>query len=412
MEIRQAVIFAGGKGRRFLPLTKVVPKPLIEICGRPFLGYLLDLLQKNSIQHVILLVGYLKEKVMDYVGDGSRWKLKISYSILPPHADTGARLKNAVPLLDDHFLLLYADNYWPLKLYQLTSFYKEKRKAASVVVYANADGYSRNNMLVRDGLVAAYDRTRAAKNLNGVDIGFFILKKSIVHCIPSSNCSFEDTLIPLLVKQRELSGFYTYHRYYGLSTPDRIPNIEAYFRPKRVVFLDRDGVINIKPPQGHYVTRWEDFRYLPDAKFALRSLTRKGYWLFIITNQPGVARGMMTNQDLGSIHKNLLADLRGSNIRMKGIYTCTHGWDDGCFCRKPNPGLLYRAASDNAIELYDTFMIGDDERDIAAGCAAGCRTILIGKHRRDYRAMRVKPDIIVPSLSDAAAALVGRNRNL
>lgn len=407
MEIRQAVIFAGGQGKRLLPLTKTVPKPLIEIRGKPFLGYLLELLRQNKIQQVILLVGYLKEKIMEYVGNGSRWNLNVTYSSLPVQADTGLRLKHAADLLDDYFLLLYGDNYWPLKLPELLSFYKRQGKDASVVVYANTDAYSRNNMLVEDGVVTTYDRWRTRERLNGVDIGFFILKKSIVDLLPSGNSSFEDVILPILVKRRKLSGFYTYHRYYGLSTLDRIPNIEAYFSPKRVVFLDRDGVINRRPPRAQYITRWEDFRYRSDVKRTLARLSNKGYWLFIVTNQPGVARGVMTRRDLSFITNKLLSDLRSDGIHIREIYTCMHGWDDGCFCRKPNPGLFYRAAADHAIELYDSIMIGDDQRDVAAGRAAGCRTILIGG-RGGYQDMSVKPDIIVPSLSSAVATIIER----
>lgn len=404
MRIRQAVILAGGSGTRLRPLTTNIPKPMIEIRGKPFLGYLLKLLQKNNIGEVILLVGYLKEKIIDYVGNGSRWNLKVTYSSLSPEADTGMRLKHAAKLLDDYFLLLYGDNYWPLRAPELVAFYQRQGKEASVVVYANTDGYSRNNMLVENGVVTAYDRRRTRRGLNGVDIGFFVLNKSIIDLLPSGNTSFEDAVLPVLVKRRELSGFYTHHRYYGLSTMERISNIEAYFSPKRVIFLDRDGVINVKPLRAHYVTRWEDFRYRADTKLALKRLFNKGYWLFIVTNQPGVERGFMTKRDLSSINKSLLADLRMEGVYIKEIYTCMHGWDDGCFCRKPNPGLLYRAASDHAIELYDSFMIGDDERDIAAGRAAGCRTILIGSSSNSC-GRGAKPDIIVPSLLAAVTAI-------
>ncbi len=376
---------------------------MIEIHGKPFVGYLLELLQQNNIQKVILLVGYLKEKIIDYVGDGSKWNLSVTYSYLPPEADTGMRLKHAAELLDVCFLLLYGDNYWPLRLPELHSFYKRQGKDASVVVYANTDGYSRNNMLVEDGMVTGYERKRVREDLNGVDIGFFILKKKILDFLPEGNSSFEDIVVPELIKQKQLAGFYTHHRYYGLSNLGRIKNIENYFSPKKVVFLDRDGVINQKPPPADYVKKWTEFTFLPQVKKALKKLDSTGFWLFVVTNQPGVVRGKMSRQDLEKIHRRMLNNLAADGIEIKGIYNCLHGWDDGCFCRKPKPGLLFQAASEHGIDLFKAYMIGDDERDIMAGRVAGCRTIYISDK---YYKNGKQPDIIAKSLYRAVERIL------
>ena len=101
------------------------------------------------------------------------------------------------------------------------------------------------------------------------------------------------------------------------------------------------------------------------------------YDIYFITNQPGIARGMMAKQDLDLIHQKMEEELEKNEARIKGIYCCTHGWDDGCECRKPKPGLLFQAARENSLDLTKTIFIGDDERDIQAGEAAGCRTILL-----------------------------------
>lgn len=405
MQIKQAVILAGGLGMRLRPLTTTIPKSMILFHGKPFLEYLLLLLKQNKIERVVLLIGYLYEKIERYFGDGSTWGLKIKYSYLPPEADTGFRLKNAFRLLDRHFLLLYADNYWPLRLPDLIKVYEEKNLPALVTVYSNVDHYSQNNILVEDGLVKVYDRKRGTPGLNGIDIGFFILKKELIDMLPEGNSSLEDVVIPELVTRRQLVGFYTHHRYYGLSNPARVENIERYFKPKKTVFLDRDGVINQKPAPADYVKRWEEFVFLPQAKKALKKLNDAGFWLFIVTNQPGVARGMMLVSDLEDIHRRMVKELAAEGIEIKGIYSCLHGWDEGCFCRKPKPGLLYKAAAENALELYDSFLIGDDIRDISAGQSAGCRTALIG-NRSDLVKNHPKPDIMAKSLSEAVEKIL------
>lgn len=403
--VTQAVIFCGGQGIRMRPFTYTAPKPMFPIAGKPFLEYILLLLKQNDVTDILLLVGYFYEKIEDYFGDGSTWGLKIRYSYLPPESNTGARLKNAYNLLGRHFLLLYADNYWPLKLPELIKFYQEKNLSALVTIYSNFDHYSQNNILVEDGLVKEYDRKRQTSGLNGVDIGFFILNKEILNFLPEGNSSFESVVLSELVKQKQLAGFYTHHRYYGLSNLERVKNIENYFNPKKVVFLDRDGVINQKPAPADYVKKWTEFAFLPQVKNALKKLNDAGFWLFVVTNQPGVARGMMSGKDLEDIHRRMVDELATEGIKIKGIYSCLHGWDEGCFCRKPMPGLLYQAAAENAVELYDSFFIGDDIRDIASGRSAGCQTVFIG-NQFGIRNKHLQPDIIAKSLFDAVEKIL------
>lgn len=378
--INQAVIVAGGLGTRMRPLTLTTPKPMVEINGKPFLEYLIRLLVQNGIQEIVILTGYLHEKIENYFGDGSKFGISIRYSLSPVEDNTGTRLRKAKKLLKTTFLLLYSDNYWPLNLEQLESFYDKQNTLASVVVYRNRYGYTKNNMFVNDHhIVEGYGKHNSLNKSNGVDIGFFILNKKVVDFIPKENVSLEKTLIPELIARKELSGFLTDHRYYGLSNLERIPDIEKFFTPKKVIFLDRDGVINKKAKKAQYITKWKDFIFLPKAKKTLQLLQKKGYEIYIVTNQPGIVRGMMTQEDLEEIHANLLKELKKIGVNIRQIYVCKHGWDDGCFCRKPQPGMFFEAASDHAINLYEAYCVGDDERDILAGNQSGCRSFLVNK---------------------------------
>lgn len=376
--IRQAVILAGGLGTRMRPQTFTTPKPMIPIQGKPFLAYLMELLKKNGIEEVIILVGYLHKQIEEYFGDGEKFGLKITYSYDPAEADTGTRVRNASRLFAKHFLLLYGDNYWALNLSILSKFYKDKKKKASTVVFSNFDNSTKNNMRVNENaIVEIYDRERKNKNLNAVDIGFFILDRDALTLLPSRNFSFEEVVLQKLIKNRQLAGLLTHHKYYSLTNPDRIKGIETYFEKKKVVFLDRDGVINKKPPKAQYVTKWKDFLFLPKAKEALILLKKKKYKIFILSNQPGVARGMMTARQLDEIHNHLRDELGNIGVTLDGIYSCTHGWNDSCFCRKPSPGLFFEAAAEHFINLFDSYCVGDDPRDIIAGSLAGCKTIFL-----------------------------------
>ncbi len=403
--ITQAVILAGGKGTRLRPLTATTPKPMITIYGKPFLAYIIELLKANGITEVVLLVGYLHEQIEDYFGDGKKFGIKIMYSQSPVEADTGTRLRAARPLLKQTLLLLYGDNYWPLQLGVLAQFYKNMNTKAVVTVCHNADHATRNNMLVEDGLVTIYDRSRKHQNLNGVDIGFFILDRSILKNFPKRNFSFEEVVLPKLIAKKQLAGFLTDQKYYGLSTVERIPAIQEYFRLKKTIFLDRDGVINIRPPKAKYIISWRQFVFLPKSKEALILLQKKGYEMYIISNQAGIARGDVTRKQVNSINRHLLKELEDIGVRILGMYICPHGWDEKCFCRKPNPGLFFHAASNHHINLYQSYCIGDDKRDILAGKRAGCKTIFIGRKRKSEFESDGKPDFIASNLFNAVKYL-------
>ncbi|MDO8659060.1 MAG: HAD-IIIA family hydrolase [Candidatus Parcubacteria bacterium] len=378
--IRQAVILAGGQGTRLRPFTLTTPKPMIPIHGKPFLEHLIELLKKNGIEEIIILTGYLHEKIEEYFKDGKEFGLKIKYSFSPIEDETGTRIRKAKDLLDDKFLLLYSDNYWPLQLDILTSFYNKIGVKNLVTVYSNFDNATKSNILVgNDGLVKIYDKTRTEQNLNGVDIGFFILDKNIFTRLPKKNFSFEKIIIPRLIKEKQMSGYLTNHKYYGLSNPERIPMIEEFFKQKKIILLDRDGVINKKASKAEYVRNWNEFQFLPGAINALKLLTKKKYEIIIISNQAGIGRGVMTEEDLRKIHEKFLEFCKKEKINIKGIYYCPHNWDEGCFCRKPKPGMLFKAAADHYFDLTKAIFVGDDERDEQAGKAVNCKTMLVSE---------------------------------
>ena len=374
----QAVILAGGRGTRLGPLTDTTPKPMIEFHGRPFLAYLLDQLRTQGIQEVLLLVGYLAGQIRDYFGDGTSWGLGIRYVESPVEAETGQRLLDAAPLIAPRFLLLYCDNYWPMQIPQMWSEFLGASAPAMITVYANRDGYSRNNMLVdEEGYIAAYDPKRATPGLNGVEVGYAFLTREVLDFLPQANVSFEHTVYPALASRRLLRAFWTEHRYYSVGSHERLPLTEAFLAPQRAIILDRDGVLNRKPPRAQYVRTWEEFEWLPGVMESMHLLKEAGYKLIVASNQPGIARGMLTENDLEGVHTRMQAELSEAGAPLDGIYYCPHGWDDGCFCRKPRPGLLFQAQRDFHLDLTGTPYIGDDERDLQAGQAAGCPSFLV-----------------------------------
>ena len=375
-KVTQAVILAGGKGMRLMSLTADRPKPMVEIHGRPFLKYLLDLLKENGIERVLVLTGHMGERIVEHFGDGSKFGIEITYNDSPADDETGTRLVKAREKLDDEFLLLYCDNYWPLKLEKLLAFHNDHKAKGTMVVYSNKDKYSRENVRVNaEGFVELYDKSRTAEGLNGIDVGFFILKKNALDLLPAGNPSFEKEVLPQLAAKGTLTGFLTDHRYYTIGSLERFEQAVKFLKPRKIALVDRDGTINKKAPRGEYVKNWSEFKFLPGAIEGLSKLTKKGYEIYIITNQPGLARRVLTETDLSDIHTRMLAELQKRGVEISGIYYCPHNWDEGCECRKPRPGMLFQAAREHRFDLTKAVFIGDDDRDGEAARAADCRFV-------------------------------------
>jgi D-glycero-D-manno-heptose 1,7-bisphosphate phosphatase len=166
----------------------------------------------------------------------------------------------------------------------------------------------------------------------------------------------------------------------------------------RAVFLDRDGVINRKPPEGGYVTAWVDLEFLPGAAAAISQLNKAGYKVIVVSNQRCIAKGLITVSEMDAIHLRMCRDLASAGATIDGVYYCPHEKQPACTCRKPAPGMLLSAARDHAIDLAESWIIGDSDVDVAAGRNAGCKTARLIVEGESPES---KADIVSSSLVDA-----------
>lgn len=380
--IRQAVILAGGMGTRLKPFTDHLPKPLYPICEKPFIGYLAEQVRCFGIERILVLSGYMADKIEDFLKDGSDYGVHVSYDVTPPDFLTGDRIVHARDLLDDVFLLMYCDNYCPVNFNTLVNDFYANEAWVQVSVYENKDHYTKSNMLVDEsGRVVVYDKERKYSGLQGVDIGYALIRKSVIDFISCSNQSFEKAVYSYATENRKLYATMTKHRYYSIGSWERMELTRHFFENKPTVFIDRDGTINKKADQACYIESWEQFIWLDGAKAAIKLLKDNGFRVLMITNQPGIARGNLTREGLEIIHENLQKELKQIGAEIDKIYVCPHGWDEGCECRKPKPGMLYQAQKDYDLNLTKCVLIGDDIRDMEAGRAAGCRTYQVTEQR-------------------------------
>lgn len=155
----------------------------------------------------------------------------------------------------------------------------------------------------------------------------------------------------------------------------------------KAVFLDRDGIINKKPLPHDYVKKWSEFKFIPRIEKLIKRANKKGLLVIVVTNQRGIARGLMTKKNVEEIHRKMKEVLKRKGAKIDAIYYCPHNVKDNCRCRKPKPGMLLQAAKDFNISLKESVIIGDDETDIGTGKEAGCKTILI-RNNQEYQSVK------------------------
>jgi len=176
----------------------------------------------------------------------------------------------------------------------------------------------------------------------------------------------------------------------------------------KIVFLDRDGVINKYPGDKLYVTSVKRFQFLPGVKSAIAKLTKSGFRIFVASNQAGVGRGIYARRTLEAITRKMLSEIENSEGKIDKVYYCTHRKDARCSCRKPKPGLLKKAAKEFKFSLKNSYFIGDTIRDCITANNAGCKSILVfsGKEKlSNKRNWEAKPDLVFKNLKSAASFL-------
>lgn len=176
----------------------------------------------------------------------------------------------------------------------------------------------------------------------------------------------------------------------------------------KAAFLDRDGVINAD--RDDYVKNTSELVVYPFAPTAIRALNDAGWTVIVISNQQGTAKGIISEEDLRAIESEIVRQVEGVGARIAAFYYCKHLAAENCGCRKPQPGLILRAAKEHRIDLKQSVMVGDTERDVAAGKAAGCQTVLVltGKlSREEAESLAARPDFVAGNLAEAADLLIG-----
>jgi len=229
--LKQAVILAGGRGERLRPLTDSMPKPMAPINGVPFLDYLIKSIVNTGIDKILILLGYKGNVITDRYKHMKNLIIEFSYG--DENDQTGRRLLNAYDQLDDYFLLMYGDNYWPINLGAILTNYQKLNTAVTATVYSNKNGTGEygfeNNLVVnKDGFIEKYDKKRETENANGINIGYFLVAKDSLDQNVNGNVSFESDILPEFIIRKELGAYITNTQYYYMTNMQSLKFFESY----------------------------------------------------------------------------------------------------------------------------------------------------------------------------------------
>ncbi len=225
------VIFCGGLATRLGNLAKDTPKSMIKIKDKPFLEYQIETLKKQSIKDIVLCVGYLSEKIEEYFGDGKKFGVNIRYSHddEKPLGPIGA-LKNAEPLLDDVFFIMYGDSYLFVDFKKVYSYFLAHDDLALMVAYKNFDKYDASNLVIKNDRIVACGKEHRTKDMIHIDYGTSILRKKALDLIPKDTYYATVPFFSDLVKRNQLLAFETKKRFYHIGTPEALKEFNDYIK--------------------------------------------------------------------------------------------------------------------------------------------------------------------------------------
>ena len=409
----KVVIMAGGRGTRIAELFPDIPKPLIPVDGMPILEREIRSLASQGFKDLILTIGYLADKIIACFGDGSQLGVKIDYFVEEtPLGNAGALFQLRDKIGEDPFLLLNADAAFDVDFNRMLEFHKKHGGLVTLFTHPNSHPYDSGLIIAdNDGNVEKWlskEDERPQWYNNRVNAGLHVIDPKVLDIslknldidqetgFPNGKVDLDRQILKPLCGTGKMFCYDSPEYVKDMGTPDRFHQVEADYKngvvqaknlrnKQKAIFLDRDGTIN---KYVGFLRNIDDFELIDGVSDAIKRINQSGYLAIVVTNQPVIARGEVSWQELDEIHKKMETLLGKDGAYIDGIYICPHHPDKGfegerpeykfdCDCRKPKPGLLLQAAKDFNIDLSQSYMNGDSEQDVKAGDAAGVKASVL-----------------------------------
>jgi D-glycero-D-manno-heptose 1,7-bisphosphate phosphatase len=383
--IDQVAILCGGKGTRLGELTSTTPKPLLPVGGEPFLGRLLMEVRRHGFRRILLLAGFQSDQINAFARDArEQLAVEIDVSVEPALAGTGGALAHARDLLDETFILLNGDSWFDINL--LDFAVRTLARPWAEITFALrplADTHRSGTVRLAEDRIVEFLPRPVDGGPGLVNGGVYVVRRGLVETLPDQ-CSLEEQIIPRLAREGRAAGFVYDSFFIDIGVPAAYAEGQATVpaRQRRPgAFLDRDGILN--RDLGHVGTV-DRFEWCDGAISAVKDLNDRGHFVFVVTNQAGVARGLYSEDDVRSLHAHMQAQLRAEGAHIDDFRYCPFHPDGSVpayaissDCRKPAPGMILDLMASWPVVRERSYLIGNSPSDIEAAHRAGIEGVLV-----------------------------------
>ncbi len=432
-----ALIQAGGAGTRLKAITHDLPKPMVDVFGKPILQWQIESMRNSGVDRFYIVVSKNSTAVQDYFKDGSEFGCHIEYIVESSPLGTGGALQCVASKIDEDFILCFGDLMLDIDWKRFVAFHKRRGAIITAFAHPNSHPYDSDVLLVgeEDKILTILPKSQKRDFFyeNITNAGLYVVSPELLETFDSdeepAKMDFEkDLLLPTI----GCDGAYAYRSseyVKDAGTPDRYDRVtkdckngiissKCLKNPQKAIFLDRDGTLNVF---GNFVTKPDMLSLIPGASNAVKRINESPYLAICITNQPVVARGETTLEQLHQIHCKLEDLLGEEGAYLDGLYFCPHHPDKGfpgevpelkinCDCRKPKIGMLLKAKERFNIDFSSSWFVGDTCQDVQTGINAGCRTVLLtGGDPHPYaKYPDAKPDYVCENLEKAIEFIMAK----